>query len=126
MLCVERHMGKAGPPVDMIKSIDRKQVDAGGNDIGGLQLPERAESTNECGGRCLRVTVGTLTCGLKFNPVVSEAELFARGWPDARPTSNALRVHLHRLRRGARSLGLDVLAVHKEGWVLQLATSEPL
>jgi DNA-binding response OmpR family regulator len=59
-----------------------------------------------------------------FNSVVSEAELFARGWPDASPTSNVLRVHLHRLRRGVQSLGLDVLAVRSEGWVLQLATGD--
>ncbi len=58
-----------------------------------------------------------------FNSVVSEAELLAGGWPESRPTSNALRVHLHRLRRRARSLGLEVRAVRNEGWVLQPAAT---
>jgi DNA-binding response OmpR family regulator len=54
-----------------------------------------------------------------FNSVVAEDELLARGWPSDQPSSNALRVHLHRLRRRVRPLGLEVLAVRGEGWVLQ-------
>jgi DNA-binding response OmpR family regulator len=59
-----------------------------------------------------------------FNSVVSEDELLGRGWPGGRPSSNALRVHLHRLRRRVRPLGLEVLVVRNEGWVLQTATEE--
>jgi DNA-binding response OmpR family regulator len=54
-----------------------------------------------------------------FNSVVAEDELLASGWPADQPSSNALRVHLHRLRRRVRPLGLEVLAVRGEGWVLQ-------
>jgi two-component system OmpR family response regulator len=59
-----------------------------------------------------------------FNSVVAEDELRARGWPADQPSSNALRVHLHRLRRRVRPLGLEVLAVRGEGWVLQETGSE--
>jgi two-component system OmpR family response regulator len=56
-----------------------------------------------------------------FNTVVAEEKLLASGWPADHPSSNALRVHLHRLRRRVRPLGLEVLAVRGEGWVLQVA-----
>jgi len=59
-----------------------------------------------------------------FNSVVAEDELLAKGWPSGRPSSNALRVHLHRLRRRVRPLGLEVLAVRGEGWVLQAVGGE--
>jgi DNA-binding response OmpR family regulator len=59
-----------------------------------------------------------------FNTVVAEDELLAKGWPADRPSSNALRVHLHRLRRRVRPLGLEVQAVRGEGWVLQAVGGE--
>jgi DNA-binding response OmpR family regulator len=59
-----------------------------------------------------------------FNSVVAEDELLATGWPTGRPTSNSLRVHLHRLRRRLLPLGLEVLAVRGEGWVMQIAGAE--
>jgi two-component system OmpR family response regulator len=61
-----------------------------------------------------------------FNSVVAEEKLLASGWPTDQPSSNALRVHLHRLRRRVRPLGLEVLAVRGEGWVLQVAGGEQL
>ena len=61
-----------------------------------------------------------------FNSVVTEEKLLASGWPAARPSSNALRVHLHRLRRRVRPLGLEVLAVRGEGWVLQAVGGDQL
>jgi two-component system, OmpR family, response regulator len=61
-----------------------------------------------------------------FNSVVAEDVLLARGWPSDHPSSNALRVHLHRLRRRVRPLGLEVLAVRGEGWVLQAVGGDQL
>jgi DNA-binding response OmpR family regulator len=51
--------------------------------------------------------------------VVAEKELLAVGWPGGAPSSNALRVHLHRLRRLVATLGLEIRGVRGEGWVLQ-------
>jgi DNA-binding response OmpR family regulator len=56
-----------------------------------------------------------------FGLVVSEQALVDGGWPSGRATSNALRVHLHRLRKRIESLGLEIQVVRNEGWVLQLA-----
>jgi hypothetical protein len=55
--------------------------------------------------------------------VVAEEELLDRGWPGGQPTSNTLRVHLHRLRRRVTPLGLEVRGVRSEGWVLQRSTT---
>jgi DNA-binding response OmpR family regulator len=57
--------------------------------------------------------------------VVAEQDLFDRGWPGGAPTSNALRVHLHRLRRLISPLGLEIRGVRGEGWVMQRVTSPP-
>ncbi|HSS10412.1 MAG TPA: winged helix-turn-helix domain-containing protein [Acidimicrobiales bacterium] len=51
--------------------------------------------------------------------VVSEESLLQHGWPSGHASSNALRVHLHRLRRRIRKLGLEIRGVRNEGWVLQ-------
>jgi two-component system, OmpR family, response regulator len=51
--------------------------------------------------------------------VVAEKELLEEGWPGGNPSSNALRVHLHRLRRPLKPVGLEILGVRGEGWVLQ-------
>ena len=51
--------------------------------------------------------------------VVPEERLLGRGWPGRRPTSNALRVHLHRLRRRVEPLGLEIRSVRRDGWLLQ-------
>ena len=54
-----------------------------------------------------------------FESVVSDERLIERGWPAAHASANALRVHLHRLRRRIGPLGLEVRVVRSEGWVLQ-------
>lgn len=51
--------------------------------------------------------------------VVTEKDLLEQGWPGGHPSSNALRVHLHRLRRLVDPLGLEIRCVRGEGWVLQ-------
>jgi two-component system OmpR family response regulator len=51
--------------------------------------------------------------------VVPESDLLQEGWPGGSPSSNALRVHLHRLRRYIAPLGLEIRGVRGEGWVLQ-------
>jgi len=51
--------------------------------------------------------------------VVSETDLLQEGWPGGSPSSNALRVHLHRLRRYIGPLGLEIRGVRGEGWVMQ-------
>jgi two-component system OmpR family response regulator len=56
-----------------------------------------------------------------FGSVVSDERLLAQGWPGAHASANALRVHLHRLRRRLDPLGLEVRVVRSEGWVLQPA-----
>jgi DNA-binding response OmpR family regulator len=53
--------------------------------------------------------------------VVPEDDLLRRGWPTGDPTANALRVHLHRLRRRVEYLGLEIRSVRSSGWILQLA-----
>jgi DNA-binding response OmpR family regulator len=54
-----------------------------------------------------------------FTLLVSEKVLLGRGWPDEPPSSNALRVHLHRLRQRIGPLGLELKAIRSQGWVLQ-------
>ena len=54
-----------------------------------------------------------------YESVVSDERLIERGWPAAHASANALRVHLHRLRRRIHPLGLEVRVVRREGWVLQ-------
>jgi two-component system OmpR family response regulator len=56
--------------------------------------------------------------------VVSEEGLLRAGWPSGRASSNALRVHLHRLRRRVMTLGLEIRHVRSDGWILQAATDE--
>jgi two-component system OmpR family response regulator len=56
--------------------------------------------------------------------VVPEERLLHAGWPGGRPSSNALRVHLHRLRRRVEPLGLEIRSVRSDGWILQTATDE--
>jgi DNA-binding response OmpR family regulator len=54
-----------------------------------------------------------------YEAVVTEDRLVAGGWFTGQASSNALRVHLHRLRRRIAALGLEVRAVRTQGWVLQ-------
>jgi DNA-binding response OmpR family regulator len=57
--------------------------------------------------------------------VVAEKDLLEQGWPGGNPSSNALRVHLHRLRRLIVPLGLEIRGVRGEGWVLQRIPEPP-
>ncbi|MDQ1427458.1 MAG: two-component system, OmpR family, response regulator [Acidimicrobiaceae bacterium] len=57
--------------------------------------------------------------------VVAEKDLLEQGWPGGNPSSNALRVHLHRLRRLIVPLGLEIRGVRGEGWVLQRISEPP-
>jgi two-component system OmpR family response regulator len=66
-----------------------------------------------------RILIGT------FEEVVNEERLVAGGWQSGQASSNALRVHLHRLRRRLLPLGLEVRVVRSEGWVLQPAAGSP-
>jgi two-component system, OmpR family, response regulator len=58
--------------------------------------------------------------------VVAESELLLEGWPGGDPSSNALRVHLHRLRRHIAPVGLEIRGVRGEGWVLQRIPALPV
>jgi DNA-binding response OmpR family regulator len=56
----------------------------------------------------------------RFGSVVSRDELLAAGWPDdGTPTDAALRVHLTRLRKEIKPLGLEIATVRGFGHVLQ-------
>jgi DNA-binding response OmpR family regulator len=54
-----------------------------------------------------------------FMLLVTEKILVNRAWPEGPPTSSALRVHLHRLRKRIKPLGLVVRSVRSQGWVMQ-------
>jgi Transcriptional regulatory protein, C terminal len=54
---------------------------------------------------------------LRFDQVVDTAELLDAGWPQRRPTANAVRVTMHRLRRRLRPTGLELRRVGA-GWLL--------
>ena len=56
-----------------------------------------------------------------FATVVPGPVLAARGWPGAPPSANALRVHLHRMRRRVESIGLEVRMLRGSGYLLQIA-----
>ncbi|MDP9074041.1 MAG: helix-turn-helix domain-containing protein, partial [Actinomycetota bacterium] len=61
--------------------------------------------------------------GVAAEGVAAEESLLEHGWPDGDPSSNALRVHLHRLRRLVAPLGLEIRCVRNEGWVMQSSPS---
>lgn len=54
-----------------------------------------------------------------FGDLVSAEELATHAWPTHKPTGNALRVHLTRLRQRIAPLGLEVVTVREHGFVLQ-------
>jgi DNA-binding response OmpR family regulator len=60
----------------------------------------------------------------RYGAVVSLDELLEQGW-EALPKPNALRVHLTRLRRRIRPLGLELRTVRSKGFVLQAAGDDP-
>jgi two-component system, OmpR family, response regulator len=54
----------------------------------------------------------------RFDDVVPAAELLATGWPEQKPSANAIRVTFHRLRVRLRPIGLE-LRRFDHGWLLQ-------
>jgi two-component system OmpR family response regulator len=55
----------------------------------------------------------------RFSAVISAEELIDRAWPDARPAPNVLRVHMTRLKKRIRPLGLDIRGLRPSGYVLE-------
>ncbi len=56
-----------------------------------------------------------------FATVVPAPALAAQGWPGAPPSNNALRIHLHRLRRRIEPMGLEVRMLRGSGYLLRIA-----
>jgi DNA-binding response OmpR family regulator len=54
----------------------------------------------------------------RFGAVVGRDALTRRAWPAARPTRNALDVHISRLRRRIAPLGLGIRTVRSRGYLL--------
>jgi DNA-binding winged helix-turn-helix (wHTH) protein len=61
----------------------------------------------------------------RFGSVVAGPVLAARGWPDTPASANALRVHLHRLRRRVAPIGLEVRMLRGAGYLLRVADDPP-
>lgn len=57
----------------------------------------------------------------RFGAVVGRDALMRHAWPDGMPTRNALDVHVLRLRRRIRALGLEIRTVRSRGYLLQVA-----
>jgi len=55
----------------------------------------------------------------RFGAVVTTEELLARAWSEDPPTSNALRVHMTRLKKRIGPLGLTIRGVRPSGYVLE-------
>ena len=60
----------------------------------------------------------------RFGAVVTREELLERAWPGSHPTSNALRVHMTRVKRRVAALGLDIRGVRPGGYALEEPASE--
>ncbi len=61
----------------------------------------------------------------RFRRIVTNRDLAARAWGDSPPQPNALRVHLMRLRRRLKPLGLEILTIRGQGHVMQESGSRP-
>lgn len=57
----------------------------------------------------------------RFGDVVHSEVLAAAAWPDEDSNEGALRVHLTRLRRRLRSLGLEIQNVRGRGYLMEQA-----
>ncbi len=60
----------------------------------------------------------------RLGTVVAEQDLVDRVWLGAPPPSNSFRVHLTRVRRRIRPLGLEIRGVRNKGYVLQDASTK--
>ena len=56
----------------------------------------------------------------QFGTVVSRDQLTKAGWPQVTPGRNALDVHVLRLRRRIRDLGLAIRTVRSRGYLLEV------
>jgi DNA-binding response OmpR family regulator len=61
----------------------------------------------------------------RLGTVVSREALARAGWPDGAPGRNALDVHVLRLRRRLRPVGLVIRTVRSRGYLLEVSTSDP-
>lgn len=59
----------------------------------------------------------------RFGAVVSRECLSRAGWPDGAPGRNALDVHVLRLRRRVRPVGLVIRTVRSRGYLMELESS---
>jgi DNA-binding response OmpR family regulator len=57
-----------------------------------------------------------------FREVVDRGRLEVAAWGRSRPSANAVRVHLCRLRKRLRPLGLAIRTVHNRGWLMEPAS----
>ena len=62
----------------------------------------------------------------RFGAVVSRDVLTQAGWPAGGPGRNALDVHVLRLRRRIKPLGLAIRTVRSRGYLLEVVRSEAL
>jgi DNA-binding response OmpR family regulator len=60
----------------------------------------------------------------RLGAVASRDALARAGWPDGAPGRNALDVHVLRLRRRLRPVGLVIRTVRSRGYLLELSTSD--
>ena len=61
----------------------------------------------------------------RLGTVVSRDALARAGWPDGAPGRNALDVHVLRLRRRLRLVGLVIRTVRSRGYLLEIPASDP-
>jgi DNA-binding response OmpR family regulator len=59
----------------------------------------------------------------RFGAVVARDALSRAGWPDGSPSRNALDVHVVRLRRRVRPIGLTIRTVRSRGYLLETSDS---
>jgi len=60
----------------------------------------------------------------RFGAVASREALVRAGWPEGAPGRNALDVHVLRLRRRLRPVGLAIRTVRSRGYLLETAPLE--
>jgi hypothetical protein len=58
----------------------------------------------------------------EFRIAVSECNLLEQAWPDGEGTSNAVHVHMSRLRKRISTLGLTVRTVRGYGYLMSAST----
>jgi hypothetical protein len=54
----------------------------------------------------------------RFGHLAHEQDLIDHGWPEGDGTATALRVHMHRLRKRIKTMGLTIHAIRGRGYVL--------